>query len=852
MDLSCKYVILVFEVMELNRRQKLLLGSSCCSATLLLCIFGLVGLAPLGDLNLMASDLGSQYLPFLSWLKQMWSTGGDFLYSFSNGIGDDMLPLIAYYLISPFNLIALLFPLEQLPVAVTIIITLKVAAMSMAMTYYLSDTYRTTSWSLLIFSLSYSCCGFVVMYFMNFMWLDALIFLPLVTLGLQRLWDTGRYWLYSLSLFEAIVTNYYLGYMICLYAVIYSIYWYFRQNPDGTWRKLLRAGRLFLVSSLLTGVATSFILLPALSSMLQTKKTSMDWMTFLPTPKFGFEFLAQLGLGGTNFAIRLDHLPTIFSGILMTILCLAYFFLPTVSRRAKWLAGGLLFSLFLSMWLETFFTIWHMFQSPAGFPYRNTFLVSFLLVKFAFEAWQQLEHRLLPWQAPLLFSLLLLLAAVWSYRSPQAVSVTNLLLTLVFIWGYVLLLRLRVQGLRHMSLLFVLLSVMFELGLNGWLSVKDVPFGQQTKFAQTFQAQKELLTALPDDELFRIKQSIDSPKAGYQEQNNGYNNSFLYGYAGISEYSSTLKGHTQNMLNDIGLYEKNDRRISYVDNSKLVNLLFNVKYQITPWALAATPIAANDQGGVYQNSEAIGMGFMGTEQLQHLQLQADQPIANQEEILQAIRPAETNYFQASDILTSQLADRHTKKLTIRTTATGDLYLYIPGIHGKNVKELSVNGHVVKPAVFIATNQVFNLGAFDEGAELQLALETTEATDPNDWIVTTLAQTQFDLLIAEKKQESLHLQKDYSRLTGTVSAKEAGTLFLAIPFDADWQISVDGQRQPVIKVMNGLMAVVVSQGTHQVQLVYRSRALVWGISISSATILGVIVYQLFRRQRRKGS
>ena len=102
--------------------------------------------------------------------------------------------------------------------------------MGTTMFSYLKYTYQKLM-APRYFSTSYSFCGFVTVYSQNFMWLDALILFPLILLGLQRLWDQRKWGLYSITLFLAIVTNYYMGYMICLFAVLYSIYWFFKRIP---------------------------------------------------------------------------------------------------------------------------------------------------------------------------------------------------------------------------------------------------------------------------------------------------------------------------------------------------------------------------------------------------------------------------------------------------------------------------------------------------------------------------------------------------------------------------------------------------------------------------------------------
>lgn len=134
---------------------------------------------------------------------------------------------------------------------------------------------------------------------------------------------------------------------------------------------------------------------------------------FLPKPKFGPDVLSQFGLGNVNFDTRLDHLPTVFSGILMVLLFLAYFQLSTISKKEKLGAAALVGFIFLSFWLELVNTIWHMFQSPAGFPYRNTFIFSFLIIKFAYEAFLELKKgEKLRIIVPSVFSALLIIGYI--------------------------------------------------------------------------------------------------------------------------------------------------------------------------------------------------------------------------------------------------------------------------------------------------------------------------------------------------------------------------------------------------------------------------------------------------------
>nr|WP_253726414.1 YfhO family protein [Latilactobacillus curvatus] len=203
-------------------------------------LYAMLQIVPFGRHNLLISDLGTQYMPFLAEFKRQMAQMNFSTYSFSLSLGGDILPLAAYYLISPFNLLLLFWSNSQLPVVVGYVIILKIGAMGLTMAHFLKTRQPEYHFSALIFATAYSLSGFVAMNFYNLMWLDALIFLPLVILGLERLFLKGRPGLYIWMLVATIFTNYYLGYMSCLFAVLYAISLLIKwKQPQQSWWQLV-------------------------------------------------------------------------------------------------------------------------------------------------------------------------------------------------------------------------------------------------------------------------------------------------------------------------------------------------------------------------------------------------------------------------------------------------------------------------------------------------------------------------------------------------------------------------------------------------------------------------------------
>ena len=63
--------------------------------------------------------------------------------------------------------------------------------------------------------------GYSVAYAQNVLWLDAVILLPLACAGIDRLLAGKGAVGFALALATAIFTNFYMGYMLCVFSVLY-------------------------------------------------------------------------------------------------------------------------------------------------------------------------------------------------------------------------------------------------------------------------------------------------------------------------------------------------------------------------------------------------------------------------------------------------------------------------------------------------------------------------------------------------------------------------------------------------------------------------------------------------------
>lgn len=367
-----------------------LVWSFFLSAALMLLVYVAMDVYPFGTSSVLVLDLNGQYVQFFAGLRAILHGDGSLLYSFSRSLGGEFLGMYAYYLASPFSWIVALFPEKNILEALLVIFVLKSGFAGLNFGAFLHYTRRPAKPLTVAVSMLYAMSSYAVVMQHNTMWMDAMLLLPLLLLGLERLVRHKKPILYTVTLGVTLLANYYIGYMVCIFTAIYFFYLFLSHdaedlNPRGERHH-------FLASLLRTGVYTllgvgiaAMLLLPAYYS-LTFGKTTFSEGNFAFTTKFDIlDFITKMFPGAYD-TVRPEGLPWVYAGTASLVLLPLFFMAGKISVREKIASGATLFILFLSMYINTFDVLWHGGQAPNWLNYRYSFVFIFFVLLLSARA----------------------------------------------------------------------------------------------------------------------------------------------------------------------------------------------------------------------------------------------------------------------------------------------------------------------------------------------------------------------------------------------------------------------------------------------------------------------------------
>ena len=440
---------------------------------------------PFGEYSLYYySDEFHQYFPFFKAFRKALLSGQSILWSWDVGLGMDYLGLISYYLASPLNLLSVLIPDAWVEEYFALLMPVKLSLASMFFALMLKKLYGKDDLSITLFGAFYGMCAWALGYQWNIMWLDTFALLPLVILGMISLLRDKKFILYTLTLFLAIFSNYYVGFFVCIFVFI-LFFCYELCRFKGFARFFGDLFRIGVFSLLAIGM-TAVLELPTLAALQDTYSSinsfpegfavniisgeAVDaakaaWQTYKTAKEAGeanfalwfdaikasFPPLLQGmvdvsgQIGGGQTLTYVDGLPNLYCGVFPISMAVLFLFGKEFRLRDKLCGVGLLVLFVLSFLIRQLDYIWHGFHFTNQIPYRFSFLFSFIALMMGYQAWIRREQFQL-WQV--LLSGAVSTALLFAKQEARADS-AYLLFNMAFLLFYLVLM---VYGHKELSM----------------------------------------------------------------------------------------------------------------------------------------------------------------------------------------------------------------------------------------------------------------------------------------------------------------------------------------------------------------------------------------------------------------
>lgn len=822
----------------------------------LLLAYLFIGIYPFGELSLLTIDMYNQYVSFFSYLKSILTGSNDIFYTFSKNLGGDMIGILAYYLMSPLNIFLLFFPMKYLTEAILFLSLLKTGFAGLSMSICLNRN-KVSAYSVL-YSTAYALMGYMLVYQQNLMWLDGVILLPLVVVGIDRVFEKGSFLFYSFFLALSLLTNYYIGYMICIFSVIYALMKMIGSCNDKP--ECFRFITNFSLGSLLGGGLSAFLLIPTAFS-LSGGKAEFNPYFFTLAPNFTWpDFISKFIIGSTNVNQIITGFPNVYAGSFV-LSGLVFFFLQgniPIRKRIAYLFAFLI--MLASFYFNGLNLIWHGLNTPAWFPYRYSFVFVFLAVTAAYEALlASMEKSIHVIQLLVIGTLWVLIGFYMSGRAYDFITDFNAQITYVSLFISAILLFAFSHAkpvIKKPVFVLMLAFSFFELTYNSHETLKQQAYAPRSEFTGNVEKVQPITEAIleQDESFYRMAKDFQFNR----------NDPMLYGYSGLSHYSSNEKTFVKEFLGDIGFRNNGNWAYYGKGNTVTVDSLLAVKYLISSETEHNdyTVLKSEDNLTLYQNPYALPVGMMVKDQTENLDLAQVDPFEMQNDLLSSIvSESAGDALKRSDSVSIELENvrQSTNEYgtvyekidgskdafvvyTIDATDDGPYYAFFPSAYWIPT-ELYVNDEWIATYFNEYNYNIVPLGDYSQGEEITVTLKiNNEKTIVLDELFyyedLEIVKHNFEDLSSNSFQVKEHTSSSFSGTVKSEVGKE--TLLFTIPYDEAWQITVDGDQKEGKMAFQTFLAIDLEPGEHTVELKYVPKGWRAGVVITLVSMLIVVL------------
>ena len=826
-------------------------------------------MAPFGDITILRMDLYHQYGPLFAELRDRLVSGGSLLYSWQSGGGGSFLGNFFNYLSSPLSLLVLFFKHINITDAIALIIILKCALSAASFTYYLkaSDEFKKHNPITAGFGLLYAFSGYFIAYYWNVMWLDGMLLLPLIVLGIERIVNDKSPKLYVITLALLIISSYYMGFMACICAVLYALTYYF--GKYGFEKHLIRAGGNFICFSILAAGISAVCLYPTLHTLKACSATSGTFPSDASTYFNIFDFLANhmASLEPTIRSSGEDVLPNIYCGLATVMLAILYLYIKSIPIKEKISRALLLVFLFLSFDINVLNYIWHGFHFPNDLPYRFSFMYSFVLLTVAFKA--LIRIRELKGKDLLNIGLgtcvfIVLLEELGS----KNVNTATIIVSLVFAVLYTIVLSLlnnkKFLASSVACLLFCCMFAEIAIANTDHYDI-DQP---KTNYASDYTDFREIKNKLDE------REGNDFYRMELTDLRTRMDPSW-YGYNGVSAFSSMAYEKTANLQYNLGMFGNYINSYTYNPQTPVYNAMFGIKYLVNNSEKIKlndkiyTQVASNEKFTAYENKYSLPIAFCVSNNIENWNSSFNNPFETQADFIEkatgvsgvfdTLVPTEINYsnlneFGDDEIMTgnymfskTSVGESSSFTLTITPEKDQNVYVYVKSddVDTITVRDLDGNLQIDQD---VDEEYILDIGECKANKPIFIDIPVAEtASGYVDAFVVGLNTKKFEEAYKIMKSGSINMTEfSDTKFKGTVDAAEDCILYTSVNFDDSWEIMVDGKAltyDDVIQIGDALFGIKLTAGEHKIIFDYQPKGLKQGaiISVISAALVIILLF-----------
>ena len=858
-----------------------------------LAAFAVTGCYPFGDRTILTVDLYHQYCPFLVAFRDKVLSGESLFYSWNDGLGQEYYAAYANYAASPLNIFSLFFTAKTMPVFIEFVTCFRAGLASLFMLLFLSsnDNRRIDNITV-VFSSSYALCGWFISFFWNIMWCDAVVLLPLIALGLKRLLADRKVGLYIVTLAIAIASNYYAGYFICLFMVIFAPAYYFclfsGEKPKGDpgrlcFKTFIGAAFRFAFSSILAAGASAALTIPTYLILKNCSATGDQLKVDYGLQNDLFDFFGRL-MVAANPNIR-DGMANVYSGIVIVLLLPLFFLLPKrtgIKLKHKIVFGVLLAVMYLSLTNRTLNFIWHGMHFPNQIPYRESFIMSFLLVFIGFLTIRRIRSLGVKYVTGAVLSSAAFLILYEKFGSGNE-GYLQIGVTLLFliIQGAALHTVSNINVKKSEFFLETLLTVtmMVEMFAASLITIGLVckhegftsyaPYGRNHEEVHAYVEQAE-----GSEGHMNFERSELYP-------NNVCDLQSLYNVKGLSIFSSTARESFVKYMRNFGFHNNNINGLRNAGLTRVTATLLNVRNLVEIDKTQAVPALFEQEykGKVissWANKDALSVGFMTDPAVIDYAPDYDNDLnvfsktndwvksMGADDVYKPVTliAGDTSGLMTVDRESSAMAftsssnvqnNEYSFNVTVKDADIGsDIYLYANSKKGGNVTITCGD----KTRKFeIRSFQIITCGVFD-GTPIEVYLKYSESPSSNITLYGyQLDRAGYDRMLEKFSDEQLFVSEyDTTSLSGHIDVKEDGLLFLSIPYAEGWSAVVDGENAEITPIQDALMGIRLKAGSHDISLKYTPAGFKAGLIISIVSVIAIalIISVSFIISRKKAA